>query len=85
MKHTLRKLLETADVIEVDMAPVRIDSPEGSIFGVETEDGLDSWYVDGDQMVELSPGGCVDAKDTDDEEIEFYFAMTRPMREEDLT
>jgi len=84
MQHKLSKLLYAADILEVNMERADASPGDDGIFTLSIDEGSETHDVDGNQLVELSAGGCVDCLDTDGDELEICFLMTRTMNEEDL-
>lgn len=96
MQFKLADIIHEAGSMEINMERVDCAQYEGTIYRFDLEDGIDEWYVDGEQMVELTAGGCVTAKladdyvsspsiDDEDTEIEIYFAKLVPLTDEDMT
>lgn len=99
MQFKLADIIHEAGSMEINMERCDCTQYDGTIYRFDLEDGIEEWYVDGEQMVELTPGGCVTAKlantegeygsspgiDDEDTEIEIYFAKLVPLTDEDMT
>lgn len=95
MTHKLEAVINRAEHFEINMERADCAQYEGTIYRFDLEGGIDEWYVDGEQMVEISVGGCVTAKlardyvnsigcDEHDLEVEIYFAKLVPLNDEDM-